>query len=153
MISIVPATPEDAAVIHGIQMRAFAEEGRLSDTVEIPPLTEEVSAIVEHIKVQTVLVARDGERIIGAARGLVDGTTCTVRGVCVEPSHHGQGIGGTLLNAIEQAHPNVDKFNLTTNTLVPGNVDFYMRRGYEVHELTRYKEWIVLAQMSKPNSR
>ena len=149
MHTIVPAVPDNAAVIHEIQMRAFAEEGRLSESLQIPPLTEEVEAIDLHIRTQTVLTARDGERIIGSARGIVDGSTCTIRGVSVEPSYRGRGIGASLLRAIEQAHPTVERFVLTTNTLVPGNVAFYERRGYQVTELTRYTGKIVLAQMVK----
>ena len=38
---------------------------------------------------------------------------------------------------------------LTTNTLVPGNVSFYERRGYQVTELTRYTDKIVSAQLAK----
>lgn len=150
MVSIHPAGADDAAVIHAIQMRAFAEEGRLSDDLKIPPLVEPISAIELHIRTQTVLIAREKERAIGAARGLVDGVVCTIRGVIVEPACQGRGIGASLLRAVELAHPDVERFELTTNTLVPGNVAFYERRGYKVTELTNYSEKIVLAQMSKP---
>ena len=152
MLSIVRAVPADATVIHAIQMRAFAEEGRLSDNLQIPPLVETVDSIERLIRTQTVLVAREGNRIVGSARGLLDGAVCTVRGVFVEPSHQGLGIGASLLLAVEQLHPDVERFELTTNTLVPGNVAFYERRGYRVDERTTYGEKIVLAQMSKPNS-
>jgi GNAT superfamily N-acetyltransferase len=153
MYIIVPAAPQEAAVIHDIQMRAFAEEGRLCETPDIPPLTETVAAIDLHIRTQTVLTARDGERIIGSARGIVEGRVCTIRGVSVDPSDQGRGIGAALLLAIEQAHPDVERFELTTNTLVPGNVAFYERRGYEVTELTKYTGHIVLAQMAKSPGR
>ena len=149
MHSIVPAVPADAEVIHDIQMRAFAEEGRLGENRQIPPLTEDIAAIELHIRTQTVLTARDGERIIGSARGIVEGSVCTIRGVSVEPSYQGQGIGASLLRAVEQAHPTMERFVLTTNTLVPGNVSFYERRGYQVTKLTRYTDKIVLAQMAK----
>ena len=43
----------------------------------------------------------------------------------------------------------VERFELTTNTLVPGNVAFYERRGYRVTELTQYTGKIVLPQMRK----
>jgi hypothetical protein len=46
----------------------------------------------------------------------------------------------------------MERFVLTTNTLVPGNVAFYERRGYQVTELTTYTDKIVLAQMSKVTS-
>ena len=87
MHTIIPAVPENAEVIHDIQMRAFAEEGRMSESLEIPPLTEDIAAIALHIRTQTVLIARDGERIIGSARGIVEGAVCTIRGVSVEPSY------------------------------------------------------------------
>ncbi|MEO7254831.1 MAG: GNAT family N-acetyltransferase [Casimicrobium sp.] len=149
MHTIVPAVPTDAPAIYDIQMRAFAEEGRISDTLLIPPLMEEIAAIERHIRDQTVLIARDGQRIIGSARGIRDGSACMIRGVSVEPSYQGEGIGSALLAAVEQAHPDVESFDLTTNTLVPGNVAFYERRGYRITELTRYTDKIVLAQMSK----
>ena len=149
MHTIVPAVPANAEVIHDIQMRAFAEEGRLSEDLQIPPLTESIAAIDLHIRTQTVLTARDGERIIGSARGIVEGSVCTIRGVSVEPSCQGQGIGASLLRAVEQAHPGAERFVLTTNTLVPGNVAFYERHGYQVVELTRYTDKVILAQMAK----
>ena len=149
MYTIIPAVPVNAEIIHEIQMRAFAEEGRLSDNVQIPPLTEQVAAIELHIRTQIVLVAKDGERIVGSARGIVDGSTCTLRGVSVEPHYQGQGIGSSLLRSVEQAHPTVERFTLTTNTLVPGNVAFYERHGFHVTELTRYTDKIILAQMVK----
>lgn len=144
------AVPADAPLLHALQQRAFAEEGRLSGSRAIPPLAEGVDAIRHHITTQTVLKALDGERIVGAGRGIVDGVVCTLRGFCVEPSHQGRGIGAALLRAVEAAHPQVERFVLTTNTLVPGNVAFYERHGYQLDTLTRYLERVVLAQMSKP---
>ena len=82
-------------------------------------------------------------------RYLVEGSVCTIRGVSVEPACQGHGIGASLLHAIEQAHPTIERFGLTTNTLVPGNVSFYGRRGYQVTELTRYTDKIVSAQLAK----
>ncbi|MDE2614429.1 MAG: GNAT family N-acetyltransferase [Burkholderiales bacterium] len=135
--------------MHALQMRAFAEEGRLSGDAQIPPLAETAAAIEWHIRTQTALVADDDGRIVGAIRAIVEGPICTLRGVCVEPARHGRGIGAALVRAIEQARPDVQRFELTTNTLVPGNVGFYERRGYRVDELIRYTGTIVLARMSK----
>ncbi|MBC7604079.1 MAG: GNAT family N-acetyltransferase, partial [Ramlibacter sp.] len=129
---IAPAAPADAPIIHDIQMRAFAQEGRLSGTTQILPLLEEIASIENHIRTQTVMTARDGVRVIGSARGIADGSVCTLRGVSVDLSHQGQGIGAALVGAVEGAHPGVARFELRTNTLVAGNVQFYERRGYHV---------------------
>jgi predicted N-acetyltransferase YhbS len=149
MHSIVPADPGDATAMLAIQRRAFAEEGRLSGSVAIPPLTETLDAVVEHIRNQTALVARSGTRIIGSVRGIAVGTVCTIRGLGIEPSHQGQGIGSSLLHALEAAHPRATHFELTTNTVMAGNVRFYERHGYEVTALTPHSEKIILAQMRK----
>ena len=153
MLHIRPAVPEDAVVVHAIQMRAFAEEGRLSENASIPPLTETVAEIELLIRTQTVLVAVEGQRIVGSARGIRTGSTCTIRGVLVEPTHHGRGIGASLLRAVEDLHSDAERFELTTNTLVPGNVRFYERRGYAVYELTEFTGKIVLAHMRKVVTR
>jgi ribosomal protein S18 acetylase RimI-like enzyme len=149
MHTIVPAGPADATTILEIQRRAFAQEALLSENWEIPPLTEALDAIVEHIHSQTVLIARTEAHIIGSVRGIVAGTACTVRGLSIEPAHQGRGIGSSLLHAIEIAHPQVTHFELTTNTVMAGNVRFYERHGYAITELTRYSERITLAQMRK----
>jgi len=147
--TIVPAVVSDAADIHAIKMRAFAEEGRLSGTMDLPPLQEDLAAVERDIRTHTVLIARDGRRTVGSARGEMSGTSCEIRAVCVDPTYQGRGIGATLLGAIEQAHPNVARFELTTNTLVPGNVEFYERHGYQVVGRTRYTDRIVLAHLIK----
>lgn len=130
-------------------MRAFAEEGRLSGTTDIPPLLETADAIQHHIVTQTVLVATMDSQVVGAVRGLLDGAVCTIRGLIVEPDLQGRGIGAALLTAIEAAHEHVDRFDLTTNTLVPGNVSFYERRGYRTREVIRPIYDIPVANMTK----
>lgn len=149
MYIIVPAAAEDAATILDIQRRAFAEEARLCGDWEIPPLTETLSAVVEHIQSQTVLIARLDTQIIGSVRGIAEGTVCTIRGLSIEIAHQGQGTGSSLLHAIENAHPDATHFRLTTNTAMKSNVRFYQRHCYEITELTRYSEAITLAQMRK----
>jgi len=149
MHTIIPAVPDDATTILEIQKRAFAEEGRLSGNLEIPPLTETLPAVIDHIKNQTALVARQGTQIIGSVRGIINGTVCTIRGLSIEPAYQGQGIGSSLLRAMEASHPHVTHFELTTNTFMEANVRFYQRHGYQIKELTRHSERIVLAQMGK----
>jgi GNAT superfamily N-acetyltransferase len=150
MWQILPATPDDAPLILDLQMRAFAEEARLCKTSEIPPLTEDLASVERDIRSQTVLTAREGNRIIASARGILEGRVCSIQRVGVAPTHHGRGIGTALLRAIERAHPRAERFKLTTNTAVPGNVEFYQGLGYVVVEFTRLSETITLAQMSKP---
>ena len=136
-----------------IQRRAFAEEGRRCDGQEIPPLTESLASIVEHIETQTALTASVDGRVVASIRGIVVNGVCTIRALVVEPTHQGRRIGSSLLKALEEALPHVTRFNLTTNTVMESNVPFYERHGYQVVELTRYSEKITLAQMTKAVAR
>ncbi len=149
MYTISPALLDDAPTMLDLQRRAFAEEGRRSGTQDIPPLTEQLEAVTDHIQKQTALVGRDNGEIIGAIRGIVNGRVCTVRALVVDAAHRGRGIGSALLDALERSLPDVAKFDLTTNTVMEGNVPFYERHGYRIVELTRHSELVVLAQMTK----
>ena len=149
MYSISRAILEDAPTMLDLQRRAFAEEGRRSGSQDIPPLTEPLHAVAEHIQKQTALVARDNGKIIGMIRGIVNGQVCTIRALAVEPAYRGQGIGSALLNALERTLPDVARFDLTTNTVMEGNVPFYERHGYRTIELTRHSDLVTLAQMTK----
>jgi predicted N-acetyltransferase YhbS len=149
MYTISPAILEDAPTMLDLQRRAFAEEGRRSGSQDIPPLTELLDAMIEQIQKQTALVARDSGKIIGTIRGIVKGPVCTVRALAVDPANQGHGVGSALLNALERTLPDVAQFDLTTNTVMEGNVPFYERHGYRVIELTRHSELVTLAQMTK----
>jgi len=139
----------DAADVHAVKMRAFAEEGRLSGTMDLPPLMEDVAAVERDIESHTVLVARLGGRLVGSARGRVAGASCEITAVCVDPAYQGRRIGAALVRAVERAHPDVERFELTTNTVVPGNVAFYERHGYTVVARTAYTDSITLAHLTK----
>jgi predicted N-acetyltransferase YhbS len=149
MYTIIPAIPEDAPTMHDLQRRAFTEEARRSGSEDIPPLTELLDAVIEHIHNQTALIARDNGKIIGTIRGIVKARVCTIRALAVDPANQGRGIGSALLTALERTLPDVAQFDLTTNTVMEGNVPFYERHGYQVIGLTRHSELVTLAQMTK----
>ena len=147
--TIVPATLEDAPALLAMQKIAFEPEARACQAWDIPPLQETVEGLREHIRVATVLKAVEGERLLGAIRGVVTGATCLIRVLAVAPEAQGHGLGARLLRAIEDAHPQVERFELTTNMIMVGNVRFYLRHGYEVVEQLQHAPTIRLAFMRK----
>ena len=147
--TIVPARLDDAPAILAMQKLAFEPEARACQTREIPPLQETVDGIREHIRAATVLKAVDEERMLGSIRGIVTDGTCLIRVLAVSPDAQGRGIGAALLKAIEDAHPQVERFELTTNMAMVGNVRFYLRHGYEVLEQVQFAPTIRLAHMRK----
>ena len=147
--TIVSAHLDDAVAILAMQKIAFEPEALACRTWEIPPLQETVEGIREHIRTATVLKAMDGDRMLGSIRGIVAGSTCLIRVLVVSPDAQGRGIGARLLKAIEDAHRQVERFELTTNLIMVGNVRFYLRHGYDVVEQVQHAPTIRLAFMRK----
>jgi GNAT superfamily N-acetyltransferase len=146
---IVSARLEDAPAMLALQRLAFEPEARACGSREIPPLQETVATIEAHIREATVLKAMDGDRLVGAIRGVMTGDTCVVRVLVVADDQRGKGLGARLLAAIEAAHPQAARFELTTNMVMVGNVRFYLRHGYEVVEQIQHAPTIRLAFMRK----
>jgi GNAT superfamily N-acetyltransferase len=149
MLTIHHAQSSDVEDMYGIQMRAFEEEGRRGGTREIPPLQEQMASIAEHVQRQIALVAKEDGTTVGCVRGVLEGRVCRVRALVVEPTKHGRGIGTKLLKALEAELKDTDRIDLTTNTIMEGNVPFYERHGYHVIEYTAPRPGVTLAQMSK----
>jgi ribosomal protein S18 acetylase RimI-like enzyme len=153
MLTIHRASESDVEIMHSIQMRAFEEEGRRCGTREIPPLQERPEAILDHVRFHIALVAREGATVVGCVRGLLDGKVCTIRALVVEPSRQGQGIGSTLLRSLEAELGAIERIDLTTNTVMEGNVAFYARHGYRVYERSEPIPGIQLAHLTKSTAR
>ena len=147
--TIVPANLDDTTALLALQRVAFEPEARACQTWEIPPLQETMDGVREHIRTATVLKAVEGDLLLGSVRGIVTGDTCLIRVLVVAPQAQGRGLGARLLAAVEQAHPQVARFELTTNMIMVGNVRFYLRHGYEVVEQVQFAPRIRLAHMRK----
>jgi GNAT superfamily N-acetyltransferase len=146
---IVPALPEDAPALLAMQQIAFEPEAQACQDRDIPPLQETVDGVREHIRTATVLKAVDGERLLGAIRGILSGDTCLIRVLVVAPQAQGRGLGARLLRAIEDAHRQVERFELTTNMIMARNLHFYRSHGYDLVEQIQHSPRIRLAFMRK----
>jgi N-acetylglutamate synthase-like GNAT family acetyltransferase len=149
MITIRRAHSSDVADMHRIQMHAFEEEGRRCGTRDIPPLQEPIASIAEHVRTHIALIAKDDCSTVGCVRGVLAGRVCTIRALVVDPSKHGRSFGSTLLRALEAELKDIERVELTTNTVMERNVPFYERHGYRVIEYTTPRPGVKLAHMSK----
>jgi predicted N-acetyltransferase YhbS len=149
MPSITQATVADAGQILALQKRAYESEARTYNDGSIPPLSQSLGALVEEIEKTTVLKATEGQQIIGSVRATAQNGVCSIGRLIVEPKRQGQGVGTKLLQAIEAAYPNANRFELFTGSRSDGNIRLYRRHGYEITETTQISEQVTLVFMGK----
>ncbi|MGA3353438.1 MAG: GNAT family N-acetyltransferase [Acidimicrobiales bacterium] len=133
MLSITyrPVGSETAGEALTLQRAAFLAEARTYGSVDIPPLTETLDDLLRELETNTTIGAFLGERLVGAARLTLDGSTGWISRVAVAPDLQGKGIGSGLLEAVEAiAPPEVTRFKLGAGGRSAGNIAMYERRGY-----------------------
>ena len=129
-ISIIQAETGDAAEILALQKIAYQGEAKLNNDWTIPPLTQTISEIEAEFETKTFLKAVDKDKIIGSVRAFLDSGTCHIGRLMVLPEYQGKGIGTRMMEKIEAAFPNAERFELFTGTRSAHNIRLYKRLGY-----------------------
>ncbi|MDN5762350.1 MAG: tRNA (guanosine(37)-N1)-methyltransferase TrmD [Microlunatus sp.] len=133
-VILTRAAAADAGELLTLQRAAYVSEGRLHDSFDLPPLTDDLAAVTEIIATTTCLVARRGGRLVGSAFGRpTEDRGWFIGRLMVVPDLRGQGLGRCLLDEIEDAAPS----GTTHSVLITGvgsdfNQAFYARRGYRI---------------------
>jgi GNAT superfamily N-acetyltransferase len=130
-VSIRRAGPADAGEVLTVQRAAWVSEAWLHGTVDLPPLRQTLDGVLADLERQVALVAVDGHRIVGIVRASADAGRWHIGRLGVVPDRQGEGIGRSLLIAIEAEAPDdVHTFALFTGPHSRDNVAFYERAGY-----------------------
>jgi tRNA (guanine37-N1)-methyltransferase len=133
-IEVGTATPADAGELLTLQRAAFVAEGRINDSLEIPPLTQTLDELAASLRTSgPVLVARDGGRLVGTVRvhPRPDGTWWLSR-LMVAPDQQGRGLGSALLRRALAAVPADAAVELITGAASRHNLRLYRRFGFRV---------------------
>ncbi|BBE22215.1 N-acetyltransferase [Arthrobacter sp. MN05-02] len=78
----------------------------------------------------TLVVARDGQVLVGLARVISDGASiCYLQDILVRPSHHRKGLGRALAERALEQYPHVRQKVLITDD-EPTQKAFYEALGY-----------------------
>jgi tRNA (guanine37-N1)-methyltransferase len=149
---ITLAQPADAGEVLTLQRAAFLTEARLNGTLELPPLTETLAELTASIESDTILVARLRGRLVAAVRGTAEpGHRWCIGRLVVAPDLQGQGIGGLMMDLIEDlAPPGTAAFQLLIGAGSMINHGFYRRRGYVDIERTLNPDGVPIVIMERP---
>ena len=150
-VSIVRATPEDAEEILALIRRAFAPVGDQYGDPGLPPLVESLDSHRARYATHVVLKAIDaGGRAVASVQGeLRQDGTCAIGRLVVDPAWQGQGIGRAMAEALEDAFPEADCFELFTGHLSEHTLRLYHSLCYEETRREVESERVTLVWMRK----
>lgn len=149
MVTIALATPDDAEALLALQKRAYQSEARLYDDWTIPPLTQTLAELLADFDNHLMLKALEGDRIAGSVRAHAEAGVCSIGRLFVAPEYQRQGIGSTLLAAVEEHTPTVDTFSLFTGTRSEANIRLYARHGYHIVREEALSPSVIFVHMEK----
>jgi ribosomal protein S18 acetylase RimI-like enzyme len=124
------ASSHDAPAILALQRRAYRVEAELYDDAAIAPLRETVDEVRAEAEAGRILKVTIDGVFAGAVRARMDGTTCHVGRLIVEPEVQNRGLGSTLLRAVEQRCPPGTRLELFTGHRSERNLHLYRKHGY-----------------------
>ncbi|MCM2390454.1 GNAT family N-acetyltransferase [Streptomyces albipurpureus] len=135
-VTISAARAQDAEHILKLQYLCYQSEAELYGDYAIEPLTQPLDDLRAELAEGHALVARLGDEIVASVRGRVDDDgTARIAKLIVHPRMQRHGLGGRLLDAIEDhfaAEPATaaQRFQLFTGHRSEGNLRLYRSRGY-----------------------
>ena len=131
------ATLGDAAELLTLQRACWVQEAQANDTLDIPALHESLADVEADLRRWDTWVARSAGRLVGSARGRLDGDVWHIGRLMVAPDLQGRGIGRQLLALIERvAPPEAASYSLFTGSRSESNLRRYRRAGYRVGRST-----------------
>jgi tRNA (guanine37-N1)-methyltransferase len=106
-------------------------EALANGTMDIPPLHEDLDAVVASLDRWTTFVLRCADRLIGSVRGRMEDEVWDVGRLMVAPDLRGRGLGRWLLEYAESAAPpEARRITLFTGAHSHQNLRLYKRAGY-----------------------
>ncbi|MFI1396710.1 GNAT family N-acetyltransferase [Streptomyces sp. NPDC020681] len=133
-VTISAARAQDAEQILKLQYLCYQTEAELYGDYGIEPLTQSLDDLRAELAQGHALVARLGDEVVASVRGKIDEDgTARIAKLIVHPRMQRHGLGGRLLDAIEErfaAEPAAKRFQLFTGHRSESNLRLYRSRGY-----------------------
>jgi tRNA (guanine37-N1)-methyltransferase len=146
------ATASDAGEILTLQLACWVREAQANETLDIPPLHEDLAAVRAWLETWTTFVVRSGPRLVAAARARLEDDTWDIGRLMVAPDLRGRGLGRWLLGYVESAAPpDARRMSLLTGARSERNLRMCKKAGYRFDRVQPDDAGVV--RLSKPVRR
>jgi GNAT superfamily N-acetyltransferase len=132
-VTIRHARTDDAGQVLVVQRAAYVLDAQLYGDPMIDALTETFEDVLASVADANavLLVAADGDRLVGFVRGYINGRSCRLDRLAVVPDRQGGGVGGALVQAIEaDVDGLVDELLADDADRGQARVRLYQRHGF-----------------------
>jgi tRNA (guanine37-N1)-methyltransferase len=129
-VEVRTATPGDAGEILTLQLACSVTEAVANETLDLPPLHEDLADVLAWLGEWTTFVVRSGSRLVGAVRVRLVGDVWEIGRLMVAPDLRGRGLGRWLLGHAEAAAPPDAQRVSVTGFRSEDNLRMYRRAGY-----------------------
>lgn len=131
-MTVRPITPDDAGEVLTIQRAAFVQEAQIYGDPKMSPLVQTLDEVRAELDDNLGVVALRDARLVGAARAVADGALLLIGRIAVAPDQQGAGVGGALLEAVEERGRSAGctEAELFTGSLSTANLELYRASGY-----------------------
>ena len=143
-MEIVPAQIDDAREILQLQKWAYQSEAAIYDDYSLPPLVQSLEEIHAQFRDHLFLKAVEDGVIIGSVRAKMKDGVCHIGRLIVHPNYQNQGIGTSLMHAIEAQFPDAICFELFTGDRSQKNLHLYDKLGYHPFRRERQTDKVEL---------
>jgi ech hydrogenase subunit C len=106
------ATKDDLPAILALEKIAYYTESELYDDAELPVQAETVKGLEVIFEKEAIVKATINGKLVGSARGFLNGETASVGYIAVHPYCQREGIGVRLLKELEAALIGAKRFEL-----------------------------------------
>jgi ribosomal protein S18 acetylase RimI-like enzyme len=131
-----------------VQRLAYAVEAALIGFDEIPPLREDLAALMASTEHWLGRYSDNGEVVAAVAYELPDPATIEISRLVVDPAHARRGHGRALLDHLDSLEPRPVSL-VSTGTANTPAITLYLSRGYVADAEVEIAPGITITQFSR----
>ena len=143
------AESADAARILSLQKTAHQQEGTIYGEEHVPGLVQTLPALEVELTQRVFIKATVNGRLVGVARGYAQDRTGFISDVIVHPYFHRCGVGRRLLEELEKALPDMNRFEASIGDKCVESAAWLQRQGYELYKTDSWRPAIARVYFQK----
>jgi GNAT superfamily N-acetyltransferase len=148
---IEPAALAEAEALLALQVLCYQGEARRYEDDRLPPLLQTLESLRGDIREGVVLVARQGDALLGSVRARRAGDVLHIGKLLVHPSRRHVGLGTRLLAAIEAHAGDARWLEVFTGHRSEEFLGLYEKQGYACVATEPVNARLTLVFLRKPN--